>query len=90
MLMGLSTAPSTFQRWMDAALQGLEDVMVVYLDDVLIHSKSKEDHERDLRKVFDRFREKGMRVKRTKCEFRKQDIAFLGHVIKGGRILVDQ
>ena len=90
MPMGLSTAPSTLQRWMDAALQGLEDVVVVYLDDVLIHSKSEEDHERDLRKVFDRFREKGMRVKRTKCEFWKQEIAFLGHVIKEGRILVDQ
>ena len=90
MPMGLSTAPSTFQRWMDAALQGLEDVMVVYLDDVLIYSATKEEHEKDIRRVFDRFREKGMRVKRSKCEFMRQEIAFLGHVIKDGRILVDE
>ena len=50
--MGLSTAPSTFQRWMDAAMQGLGDMVVVYLDDVLIHSATREEHERDVHKFF--------------------------------------
>ena len=89
MPMGLSTAPSTFQRWMDAAMQGLGDVVVVYLDDVLIHSAKREEHERDVHQVFQRFQQEGMRVKRSKCEFFKQEIAFLGHVIRGGKIVVD-
>ena len=89
MPMGLSTAPSTFQRWMDAAMQGLGDRVVVYLDDVLIHSATRADHEKDIREVFQRFQEQGMKVKRSKCEFLRQEIAFLGHVIRGGKILVD-
>ena len=48
MPMGLSIAPSTFQRWMDAAMQGLRDAVVVYLDDVLIHSATREEHEKDI------------------------------------------
>ena len=90
MPMGLSTAPSTFQRWMDAAMQGLGDVVVVYLDDVLIHSATREDHERDVLRVFRRFQQEGMKVKKSKCEFFRQEIAFLGHVIREGKIVVDE
>ena len=90
MPMGLSTAPSTFQRWMDASLQGLEDFVLVYLDDVLVFSATKDDHDMHLQKLFERFREKKMRVKRSKCEFYQTKIKFLGHVISDGKLQVDE
>ena len=83
MPMGLSTAPSTFQRWMDAALQGLEDIVVVYLDDVLIHSATKKEHEEDIRKVFERFQKKGMRVKRLQMRIHEAGDCFSGTRDKG-------
>ena len=89
MPMGLSTAPSTFQRWMDASLQGLEDFVLVYLDDVLVYSQTKEEHEQQLRRLFQKFREKKMKVKRSKCEFFKEEVGFLGHVVKDGKLRVD-
>ena len=90
MPMGLSTAPSTFQRWMDGAMRGLEDIVLVYLDDVLVFSAIRQQHEEDVRKVLERFRSRGMKVKREKCEFMKEEMGFLGHTIRGGRICIDQ
>ena len=90
MPMGLSTAPSTFQRWMNLALQGLEDIIVVYLDDVMVHSPSPQQHEEDVRKVLQRFQERGMRVKESKCEFALRRVKFLGHVVEEGQIQVDE
>ena len=89
MPMGLSTALSTFQRWMDASLQGLEDFVLVYLDDVLVHSQTEEQHEQHLRQLFQRLREKKMKVKRSKCEFFRKKIGFLGHVIENGKLRID-
>ena len=89
MPMGLSTAPATFQRWMDDSLRGLEDNVVVYLDDVLVHSPSKEQHQQDVRKVLQRFQDKGMKAKWSKCEFEKNNMPFLGHVLSEGQISVD-
>ena len=90
MPMGLSTAPSTFQRWMDGAMRGLEDIVLMYLDDVLVFSASRQQYEVDVRRVLERFRSRGMKVKREKCEFMKEEMGFLGHTIRGGRICVDQ
>ena len=58
MPLGLSNAPSTFQRLMNEVMAGyIDDFVGVYLDDILVYTDgSAEDHERDLRKVFDRLR----------------------------------
>ena len=90
MPMGLATAPGTFQRWMNLALQGLETISVVYLDDVLIHSATPKQHEEDVEKVLQRFHDRRMRIKASKCEFGLTRVKFLGHVIEGGRIHVDE
>ena len=89
MPMGLATAPATFQRWMDESLRGLEDNVVVYLDDVLVYSPTKTQHEKDVEKVLQRFQEKGMKASWKKCEFDKEQMPFLGHVLSHGRIAVD-
>ena len=89
MPMGLSTAPATFQRWMDESLKGLEAKVLVYLDNVLVFSESKQQHQKDVEKVLQRFRDRKMRVKRTKCVFQRREMPFLGHVVSQGKIKVD-
>ena len=90
MPMGLASAPATFQRWMEWALCGLEDCILVYLDDVLIYSLTQEQHRRDVQKVMARFSEKDMKIKWEKCEFEKETMKFLGHRIQNGQILIDE
>ena len=90
MPMGLSTIPGTFQRWMNLALQGLEAISVVYLDDVLIHSATPEQHEKDVERVLQRFQDRRMRVKASKCEFSLMRVKFLGHIVEDGKIQVDE
>ena len=90
MPMGLSTAPASFQRWMEDALQGLESTTLVYLDDVLVFSSEEKQHRSDVRQVVQRFKERKMRVKLEKSEFAKQEIQFLGHVVSDGKLKVDE
>ena len=63
--------------------------MVVIIDDILIYSKSKEDHERHLRLVLQVLEEKKLYAKLKKCEFWLDSVAFLGHVISKDGISVD-
>ena len=81
MPMGLSTAPASFQRWMERSLEGLEEKTLVYLDDVLVFSAEEQQHKEDVRQVLQRFRENKMFVKLGKSEFAKEAIQFLGHVV---------
>ena len=74
MPMGLSTAPVIFQRWMEKSLEGLEGIMLVYLDDVLVFSEEEEQHRKDVRRVLQRFRERQMFVKLKKNMFAKWEI----------------
>ena len=90
MPMGLSTAPASFQRWMEFTLRGLESFTLVYLDDVLIFSSQEEQHRRDVRSVVERFRDEKMKVKLGKSEFAKTEIQFLGHLVSGGQLRVDE
>ena len=90
MPMGLSTAPASFQRWMESTLRGLETFTLVYLDDVLVFSSQEEQHRQDVRKVIERFRDEKMKVKLGKSEFAKEEIQFLGHVVSNGQLRVDE
>src|SRR6266498_5333320 len=67
---GLKNAPATFQRLMIRVLrQYLYDFVIVYIDDILIYSKSKEKHKRHLHLVFQALRKAGLKIKLKKCEF---------------------
>ena len=90
MPMGLASAPATFQRWMEWALQGLENFILIYLDDVLIYSLTKEQHHKDVEAVMNRFKEKEMKVKWEKCEFAKERVKFLGYQVQGGKIIIEK
>jgi transposase InsO family protein len=75
---GLKNAAQAFQRLMDTALRGLTFVFV-YLDDILIFSKSEEEHKAHLRQLFARLQEHGLIISLSKCKFGVKEIEFLGH-----------
>ena len=80
--MGLSNAPSTFQAVMNQAFgEQVGRHVVVYMDDILIFSDSKEEHLEHLRKVLTTLREEDFYCKLAKCEFMKTEINYLGHVV---------
>jgi hypothetical protein len=79
---GLTNAPSTFQRLMDSILRELlGEFAQVYLDDIIIYSKTWEDHLDHLEQVFERLYKAGLKLGREKCVFAKNQIQFLGHVV---------
>uniref|UniRef100_A0A8R1DQ14 Reverse transcriptase domain-containing protein n=1 Tax=Caenorhabditis japonica TaxID=281687 RepID=A0A8R1DQ14_CAEJA len=78
---GLRSAASYFQRAMRTVLAGMEQDVMMYIDDVLVFSKSFESHVQTLRKVLTRFREYNLKASPAKCEFAKKSIVFLGHEI---------
>ena len=87
---GLTNAPVTFQRYMDAVLAGLKwNILLVYIDDVLIYSKSFEDHLRDLEEVFNRLIEANMQLKPSKCHLFQQKLIYLGHQVSAEGIKPD-
>lgn len=69
-----------FQKIMDSLLAGIEGV-TCYLDDILITGKTAVDHLKNLEKVLKRLSDKGVRVKKEKCEFLVSSLTFLGHQI---------
>jgi hypothetical protein len=87
---GLCNAPATFMTLMQNVFADMLDVcVIVFLDDVLIFSRTKEDHVRDVRRVLERLRQHKLYAKEDKCELFKEQIDFLGHVISGDGIAMD-
>ena len=79
---GLCNAPGSFQRLMECVLRGLTwQIALIYLDDVLVYSRTFDDHLQHLRLVFDRFRTSGLKLKPSKCHFGQKQVKYLGHVI---------
>ena len=79
---GLSNAPVTFQRLMNSLFCGLiGKALLVYLDDIIIVSKTLESHLAKLRIVLDRMSSAGLKINLTKCEFLRPKIQFLGHLV---------
>ena len=77
MNMGISIASEIFQEAMEKLLEDIPNIKVA-LDDVMIHTKSKDEGERILTQCLDRIRESGMTLNKEKCEFVKQEITFFG------------
>ena len=76
---GLAQAPAYFQALINKVLKGLHKFAVMYLDDI-IFSKD-EEHLEHLRIIFQRLKEAGLKLKRSKCDFMKTQIQYLGHLI---------
>ena len=86
---GLINAPATFQTLMNKILRPYIDKFVlVYLDDILIFSNSKEEHLQHLRLVFDALREAKLYVRSLKCVFNQSTVEFCGHIVGQGVVKV--
>ena len=86
----LTNAPAFFMHLMNMVFMDYLDVFVViFIDDILIFSKTEEEHEEHLRLVLQRLREHQLYAKFSKCEFWIDEVPFLGHVISQGGIAVD-
>ena len=78
--MGLSNASQSFQRLMDEVTRDLPRTFV-YLDDVLVASRSEAEHREDLRRLFERLRDFGLAINPGKCEFGRDRVEFLGFAV---------
>ena len=63
--------------------------MIVFIDDILVYSRSQEEHEEHLRTILQTLRQKQLYAKFSKCEFWLDKVVFLGHVISAEGIYVD-
>jgi hypothetical protein len=87
---GLVNAPATFQAVMDRIFRLYIDRFVVcYLDDILIFSKSKEEHLQHLRLVLDTLRREQLYAKRSKCHWAQAQVEYLGHVVSAEGVRMD-
>lgn len=77
---GINCAPDYFSAWFAEIFKDLEKV-IVHIDDVLIHTKTREEHEALLTTVFDRLEKAGLTLNKEKCRICVTEIEFLGHVI---------
>ena len=90
MSFGLTNAPATFSRMMNSIfMEYLDKFVVVYLDDILIYLKNKEEHAEHLRLVLMKLREHRLYAKFSKCEFWLPEVTYLGHVISAKGIAVN-
>ena len=78
---GLSQAPAYFQLLIDKVLMGCSSFAMGYLDDIIIFSKSEEEHLHHLEEIFTRLRKFGLKMKHEKCSFFKKHIQYLGHLV---------
>ena len=76
--MGLKSCPSGFQRLVELAMQNLENV-IVYIDDLIVHSHTHESHRQTLQQLFDRLRKTGLKVNLKKCQFGSDNVHYLGY-----------
>jgi hypothetical protein len=70
-------------------MEYLDKFVVVFIDDILVYSRSEEEHEEHLRLAFQKLREHRLYTKLSKCEFWMMQVAFIGHVISMGGISMD-
>ena len=90
MSFGLTNAPATFSRLMNSVfMEYLDKFVVVYLDDILVYSKSMEEHGEHLRLILSKLREHRLYAKFSKCEFWLPEVSYLGHVISEKGIAVN-
>ena len=90
MSFGLTNAPAAFMDLMNRVFkQYLDLFVIIFIDDILIYSRSEEEHASNLRIVFKTHKDFHLFTKFRKCEFWLQSVAFLGHIVSSEGIRVD-
>ncbi|XP_012936958.1 uncharacterized protein K02A2.6 [Aplysia californica] len=85
---GITSAPEIFQRTMQDILAGIDGVEC-FMDDIFLHTDGQEKHDKLKKKVFQRLKERGVKLNKSKCKFDKDKIDFLGHIISGKGVRPD-
>ena len=79
---GLTNASITFQTLMNDIFRDLLDIcVIVYLDDILVYSKNKDEHEQHLRQVLQCLKDNQLYARLSKCTFFTNSIEYLGHIV---------
>jgi hypothetical protein len=87
----LTNAPAYFMYLMNKVfMEYLDKFIIVFIDDILVYSRSEEEHEEHLRLVLQKLLEHRLYAKFSKCEFWLMQVAFLGHSISERGIFVDR
>ena len=87
---GLTNAPATFQRLMESCLGELHLIWcIIYLDDIIVFSRTPEEHLHRLKAVFNKLKADGLKWKPSKCDLFKQQINYLGHVVSKEGVFID-
>ena len=87
---GLTAAPATFQRLMDAAMTGVNfSICLIYLDDIIVFSKDLDEHLLRLEIIFKRLEAVNLKLKPSKCRLLRQVVTFLGHRISSEGVSAD-
>src|SRR3954471_13389082 len=90
MSFGLTNAPAYFMNLMNKVfMEYLDKFVVVFIDDILVYSKSEEEHANHLRIVLGTLREHQLYAKFSKSQFWLKEVSFLGHVLSAGGVPVD-
>ena len=86
---GLANAPGVFSQLMSIVLGGMETFAMAYLDEIMVFSRSPEEHFEHLQRVFDRLRRHGPKLKLSTCQFLREETKYLGFVINKDGIKTD-
>ena len=87
---GLTNAPATFQHLMETCLGELHlNWCIIYLDDIIIFSKTPQEHLKRLQGVFEHLAQAGLKLKPSKCEFFWDQLWYLGHIVLDKGIATD-
>ena len=87
---GLTNAPATFQATMNDIFRPyLNKFVVVYIDDILVFSKTHQEHLQHLRLVLQVLRDNDFKIKLSKCDFERPEVKFLGHIVGQHGVKVD-
>ena len=90
MYFGLTNAPAYFMNLMNKVfMEELDKFVVVFINDILVYSKSAQEHEHHLRIVLEKLRAHKLYAKFSKCEFFLKKVAFLGHILTAEGVAVD-
>jgi len=86
----LCNAPAALQRWINEVLMEHSDMCcLVYLDNVLIYSKTLQQHRKDVSDILGAIRKSGMKVKQSQCEFHQNETEYLGFIIGQEEVKTD-